>query len=540
MGDTLSVGSWDVPTRDPQMEVLLGICHAFGSVADIDEALWSSVRWIRSAVSSEDAPVRISIVSGGRSETLVRAGTFVPRLDRSLRAHRRRARETKRPVIADINGSSDVLAIMPLVSRGALVAVLEVLAPGEIVRERWATLEAVASQIAMAIRNLQERRKLKSSIEALSDPAGLLRVLLSASTPEEAVRAGMAFCCETFHCPTAAWIWNPARTRFEVVGVRGMGSERGKRLRNGLRTISSSSGELEDRQAIVDKFRSLAEVESAEVIDAGEAIIILGMVASTDARSLHGIGPLLSDVLRGLTVVAKARLRNERLDLGIAWTAHELKGPLTAARALMDRLLLASDAGNSPLLARCRDELSLLTELVESLLRWSTGDASLSFEAADLVRITRQAIDSCSLEMSDNRVLLEAPNELPVEIDAAQTRMAIANVVRNALIYSPRDQKVVVKTWQENGSGRIVVGDRGPGIVADEVEHIFDPFTRGRLADTARAGKGLGLFIARRVIEAQGGRVWAEPSTQGARVHIRLPRSPARPMSDRDVEGMSR
>jgi two-component system OmpR family sensor kinase len=107
--------------------------------------------------------------------------------------------------------------------------------------------------------------------------------------------------------------------------------------------------------------------------------------------------------------------------------------------------------------------------------------------------------------------------------DPEQLRSAIANVVRNALIYSPAGSEVRVRVEDPNGSARVVVRDSGPGIPPGERETVFDPFSRGRTNGSAHHGAGLGLFIARRVLEAHGGTISLRPSKSGATFVLQLP-----------------
>ena len=99
----------------------------------------------------------------------------------------------------------------------------------------------------------------------------------------------------------------------------------------------------------------------------------------------------------------------------------------------------------------------------------------------------------------------------------------MANVVRNALGYSPPTTPVTVCVETDGDVARVLVRDRGPGIPAAERHLIFDPFARGGAADGGRGGKGLGLFIARRVVEAHGGVIGLRPVRPGAEFCIELP-----------------
>jgi signal transduction histidine kinase len=107
--------------------------------------------------------------------------------------------------------------------------------------------------------------------------------------------------------------------------------------------------------------------------------------------------------------------------------------------------------------------------------------------------------------------------------DAAQLRHAIDNIVRNALIYSPPDSPVAITIESEAGAVTVTVTDHGPGVPAAYRETIFDSFVRAGRGRHARGGHGLGLFIARQVVERHGGSIWLEPQRTGAMFRLRLP-----------------
>jgi two-component system OmpR family sensor kinase len=96
-------------------------------------------------------------------------------------------------------------------------------------------------------------------------------------------------------------------------------------------------------------------------------------------------------------------------------------------------------------------------------------------------------------------------------------------VIRNALAYSPSDAPVTVTVASSLEGATVTVRDRGPGIPAAERSRIFDPFARGGAGIQTRGGRGLGLFIARRIVEAHGGSIVVRPVRVGAAFSIELP-----------------
>jgi signal transduction histidine kinase len=110
-----------------------------------------------------------------------------------------------------------------------------------------------------------------------------------------------------------------------------------------------------------------------------------------------------------------------------------------------------------------------------------------------------------------------------VQADTGHLRSAVANVIRNALVYSPSESTVTVTVRSTDGRATLTVRDQGPGVPSAEQDSIFDPFIRGSAARLVRTGNGLGLFIARRVMEAHGGRIWLGSPRRGSVFHLELP-----------------
>jgi signal transduction histidine kinase len=184
-----------------------------------------------------------------------------------------------------------------------------------------------------------------------------------------------------------------------------------------------------------------------------------------------------------------------------------------------------TDAGPEglELLRRTRDELRQLADLVDPLLQWSMGTGTITRQPTDLVPVVREGVTSSSLGWDGRRVEIDAVDRLVVLGDARQLRGAISNIIRNSMAYSPADEPIKVLVERAGRFARVEVRDRGPGVPADERQLVFDPFERGRLGQSTRAGSGLGLFVARRVLEAHGGTISLRPTRSGAAFRLELP-----------------
>lgn len=513
--------------RDPalsELEVLHGVSRAFGSSLDVQEAAEASVRWVRAAVGSADARVRVFLDrAGGRLDPAL---PLLEVADEPERVAERRqifeSRRTTRFPVAD----GRVLVTIPLLSRGEAVGVLEIVAPGAAVEDRWATLEAVASHVAIVFRNLAHTSRLVAGLEGLREMAGMASEIVRAGTPEDAVRAAVKFCRQRFGRPAAGWLTRGDPSRYELVSARGLGSERGRELRSAMRLVRRADlVDQEHRARIAEGFAEIAGAPSAEATVAGDAVLLVGGPVADGHAPFRLVEGLLEDVLDHLAVVAAAERRHERLDLGIALTAHEVRGPLVGALAIIERLMMEQehDGEDHALLHRSREQLEQLSRLVDALLRWAVAGQPLELRPTDLGLIVREAVQTCSNETGTDRVTVAAPAGVTVLADPDHLRGAVANVVRNALIYSPPDSKVSLEVRTDGGRAMATVRDRGPGVPAAERESIFDPFMRGSASHLVRSGNGLGLFIARRIMEAHSGRVWLGAEGRGAVFHLELP-----------------
>src|SRR5687767_9291830 len=391
-------------------DILPGVCRALGSAGDIDEAASSAARWIRAAVGSEAAPVRLLLPDRrGRLRVALAEGDPSPP---GRSSHRRTAFQSKTPICLELDRpSGHALCIFPLVSRGDAVGVLEVVAPGDVVRDQWAILEAVSSQTAIVVRNLRHRDELEREVGALGEAAELVQDLVEARTPEAAVRAAMRFCFEHLRVPVVAWLSDRDPWRLRLVGTRGVRAPKRKELHAEMQSLPRSEGpDGMDRRWMASRVEEILGVGDVALVPAGGALLAVAAPRS-QRTSLETVGSLLECVLRQRATVTWAESRNERLDLGLSWTAHELRSPLLGAKAVVERLLQtnAETDKKQDLLRQLHDELGQLAGLADELLWWAVGAGPLQRRSIDLSRLVRDVVRSCDAGAGDNRVTISAP-----------------------------------------------------------------------------------------------------------------------------------
>ncbi len=205
--------------------------------------------------------------------------------------------------------------------------------------------------------------------------------------------------------------------------------------------------------------------------------------------------------------------------------SHDLRSPLTAILASADALAspgLTLEAEDRLGLAETiRGEATRLDRVVEQLLdlsRLEAGAVEPHHELWHVDELVGQALAGLGAEAG--RVRLEIGSETPlVEVDAAQVERVLANLLDNALQYSPPGSHVLLRAEPGATELRIHVVDSGAGLPDEQRDTLFQPFRRG----TAGRGSGLGLAIARGFAEANGGRLWAQDDPGGGHLVLSLP-----------------
>jgi two-component system, OmpR family, sensor histidine kinase KdpD len=195
--------------------------------------------------------------------------------------------------------------------------------------------------------------------------------------------------------------------------------------------------------------------------------------------------------------------------------SHDLRSPLTAIRTASEGLanpeLDLSAPDREDLFEAIRIEVRRLERLVDNLLDLSRLDAGPATRKPELWTI--DSLLARSLEQlgpEADRIDVQVAADLrPVRVDAAHIERVLVNLLENALKFSSPADRVEASATAEAGDILVRVRDRGPGVAEGDRERIFEPFERG---SAVGPGSGLGLAIAEGFAEANGGRVWLEPS----------------------------
>jgi two-component system phosphate regulon sensor histidine kinase PhoR len=198
--------------------------------------------------------------------------------------------------------------------------------------------------------------------------------------------------------------------------------------------------------------------------------------------------------------------------------SHEFRTPLAGIKAMVETLRDgAVDDKEAALdfLTRIDSDVDRLTQLVAELTELSrieTGKAELKLEPVDLNQLTEEVIAQLSPQAERQKLKVQkklAADLTPVSADRARVRQVMVNLLHNAVKFTPSGGKITITTRALEGSVGVDIADTGVGIPAEDLPHVFERFYKG---DKARAeeGTGMGLAIAKHIIEAHGGNIRVE------------------------------
>jgi signal transduction histidine kinase len=223
-----------------------------------------------------------------------------------------------------------------------------------------------------------------------------------------------------------------------------------------------------------------------------------------------------------------AEVDRQRRDL-VANASHELRTPITALQALLENLVDGVEQPDPHTLRVALGQTERLGRLVGQLLDLSlleSGGARVEPEPVTLRDFVKQAVHEVELAGRDVRLTVDiVPPDLAVTADPARLHQVLANLLDNASRHSPPGGLVAITARPRAGGVRLAVCDEGPGIPPAERDRVFERFSRldgGRAAGDG--GAGLGLAIAREVVELHGGALRAEDNNpNGCRMVVDLP-----------------
>jgi signal transduction histidine kinase len=230
----------------------------------------------------------------------------------------------------------------------------------------------------------------------------------------------------------------------------------------------------------------------------------------------------------------RAELDHLRRDL-VAWAGHDLRTPLTSIRAILEAMsdgLVTDEATRLRYLQTAQANIQSLSRLIDDLFEVSQVDAGglpLNFEPASIADLVSDTLGKFATQASQQGITLEgkvAPGCDPLEMDTERIGRVLANLVSNAMRYTPRGGKINIVVAHQGEQITISVQDNGEGISPVDLPYVFERFYRGEKSRShSTGGAGLGLAITKGIVEAHHGKVGiASTPGAGTTVWFNLPR----------------
>jgi len=248
----------------------------------------------------------------------------------------------------------------------------------------------------------------------------------------------------------------------------------------------------------------------------------------TDEKQAQRERAELTELERGARLQAEAA--NQAKDEFLAMLGHELRNPLSAiasAVEVLNRVESGSEVAATARLIAAR-QTRHLAHMMDDLLdvgRVISGKVLLTRRALDLSVIVQRVVSTLDVTGDAQRHVLEADlHSAWIDADATRIEQVFSNLLTNALKYTPVGGRILVAVHDDGGNAVLQVSDNGPGIPPTLLPRVFDLFVQGeRSLDRRAGGLGIGLTLARRLVELHGGTIEADSSPRGSTFTVRLP-----------------
>jgi len=294
----------------------------------------------------------------------------------------------------------------------------------------------------------------------------------------------------------------------------------------GLPLESHSVTEALRHHVLVEAWRRCRENEEvqSESVEIPSTRQFLQLIVVPDRDTRGGTLLLVQDLTR------VRKLETVRRDF-VSNLSHELRTPLASLKALTETLqggALTDPEAGPRFLGRIHTEVDALTQMAQELLDLSkieSGQVTLNLKPVSPAEVLHAAAERMRVqaERAGVELTVEAANPPRARADAARLEQVLVNLIHNAIKFTPRGGSVTLSAEAKKDAVLFGVRDTGAGIPADDLPRIFERFYRVDKSRTG-SGSGLGLSIAKHIVEAHGGKIWAESREgQGSIFYFSIP-----------------
>ncbi|MBI3159407.1 MAG: PAS domain-containing protein [Chloroflexi bacterium] len=402
---------------------------------------------------------------------------------------------------------------LPLIARNQVIGVIFVFrsTKGGFSENDYALLQSFADQAAVAVSNAQlysQLRQAKQRTEALLDSAADGILIMKTDHTIEHVN------------PAFARLWGQPAD--EIIGRHHDEVIRWSKLAHGVTLEKAEAGGWP-----LSAQATLYVEGDLQKPDGG------GLPVGITYAPLHSEDGTLLNIIASARDITHFRQAEDLKRTFVSVISHELKTPVALIKGYVSTLRREDARWERKVvedsLAVIEEEADRLAELIENLLDATRLEAGvLALNAADLSlpALAKRLVERFQTQTGKHTLKTEFPEDFPVVLaDEERISQVLYNLIGNAIKYSPEGGEVCVSGDVRPEQVVVCVRDHGKGIAAGDLPHVFDRFYRANDAQRKTSGAGLGLYLARAVIEAHRGNIWVDPTVrEGARVCFSLPR----------------
>jgi signal transduction histidine kinase len=299
----------------------------------------------------------------------------------------------------------------------------------------------------------------------------------------------------------------------------------------GFAFLATAGAAVVMTRGVSDRFEVL-EAAAARLAE-GDLTVRVAVRGDDEAAR---VGAAFNEMAAALEAAHKQRAETEQARRALfAAISHDLRTPLSTMQAMVEAMVdgvVTDEETNARYLHNIRSEVGRLSSLIDDLFELTTidsGELRLHLESLRLEDVVAETIDAFRPQAERAGIQLvfdPVAGTPPVRADAQRLSRVLYNLLQNAVRHTPADGSIVLRTAVTAEGVQVEVRDTGEGIPQRDLPHVFETFYRGE-ASRLRAkggGSGLGLSIARGIIEAHGGRIWVQSSEgQGSTFAFTLP-----------------